>query len=77
MTKIIEAIKFTGTNLNDIFKLDVVRDIVKREGEVVVFLKGEYTCERSFMRKGDYLCKFSNGMWQVFGKESYMNELKK
>ena len=77
MTKIIEAIKFTGTNLNYIFKLDVVRDIVKREGDVLVFLKGEYTCGRSFMRKGDYLCKFSNGMWQVFGKESYMNELKK
>ena len=76
MTKIVESIKFTGTNLNDIFKLDVVRDIVKREDDVMVFLKGEYTCGRSFMRNGDYLCKLSNGMWQVFGQEAYMIELK-
>ena len=77
MAKIIESIKFTGTNLNDIFKLDVVRDIVKREDDVMVFLKGEYTCGRSFMRKGDYLCKLSNGMWQVFGQGAYINKIKK
>ena len=28
MTKIIKAIKFTGTNLNDIFKLECVADLV-------------------------------------------------
>lgn len=30
-----------------------------------------------YQMKGDYICKFSNGMWQVFGQEAYMNEIKK
>ena len=44
MTKIIKAIKFTGTNLNDIFKLECVDGIVKftKDGPCV-FLKNDYT----------------------------------
>lgn len=39
MTKIIEAIKFTGTNLNDIFKLECVDSVTKDcNGDLVVFL---------------------------------------
>lgn len=78
MTKIIESIKFTGTNLNDIFKLECVDGIIKGpQDEPCVFLKVCYTEGRCRVNKGDYLCKFSNGMWQVFGQEAYMNELKK
>ena len=76
--KIIESIKFTGTNLNDIFKLECVDGIIKGpKDEPLVFLKHEYTEWRRRVNKGDYICKFSNGMWQVFGQEAYMNEIKK
>ena len=76
--KIIKAIKFTGTNLNDIFKLECVEGIVKDPNdEPCVFLKQNYTEDCQGVNKGDYLCKFANGMWQVFGQEAYMNELKK
>ncbi|MDT3388121.1 MAG: hypothetical protein LIR46_10240 [Bacteroidota bacterium] len=78
MTKIIKAIKFTGTNLNDIFKLECVDGIVKgQKDEPLVFLKHDYTEGSHWVNKGDYICKFSNGMWQVFSSEEYMNELKK
>ena len=78
MTKITKAIKFTGTNLNDIFKLECVNGIVKDSNdESFVFLKQNYTEGRRTVNKGDYLCKFANGMWKVFGQEAYMNELKK
>lgn len=78
MTKIIKAIKFTGTNLNDIFKLECVDGIVKDSNdESFVFLKPNYTEGRRTVNNGDYLCKLSNGMWQVFSPEEYMNELKK
>ena len=78
MTKIIESIKFDGINLNDIFKLECVDGIIKDpQDEPSVFLKVCYTDGRRIAKKGDYLCKFSNGMWQVFGKEAYVNELKK
>ena len=78
MTKIIKAIKFTGTNLNDIFKLECVDGIVKftKDGPYV-FLKNDYTEGSGMAYKGNYICKFSNGMWQVFGEEAYVNELKK
>ena len=78
MTKIIKAIKFTGTNLNDIFKLECVDGIVKftKDGPCV-FLKHDYTEGSRMAYKGNYTCKLSNGMWQVFGEEAYMNELKK
>ena len=77
MTKIIEAIKFTGTNLNDIFKLECVDSVTKDcNGDPMVFLKPQYTQGRGIARKDDYLCKFANGMWQVFGQEAYMNEIK-
>ena len=78
MTKIIKAIKFTGTNLNDIFKLECVDGIIKGpKDEPLVFLKNDYTEGSLRAYKGNYICKFSNGMWQVFGEEAYMNELKK
>lgn len=78
MTKIIKAIKFTGTNLNDIFKLECVDGIIKGpKDEPCVFLKHDYTDDSRVVKKGDYLCKFANGIWQVFGQEAYMNELKK
>lgn len=78
MTKIIESIKFDGINLNDIYKLECVDGIIKGpKDEPMVFLKHDYTEGRRMVNKGDYICKFSNGMWQVFGNESYMNELKK
>lgn len=78
MTKIIKAIKFTGTNLNDIFKLECVDGIVKspKDGPCV-FLKNDYTEGSRSACKGNYICKLSNGMWQVFGEEAYVNELKK
>ena len=76
--KIIESIKFTGINLNDIFKLECVDGIIKdHQDEPSVILKVCYTYGRRRVNKGDYLCKFSNGMWQVFSPEEYMNELKK
>ena len=78
MTKIIESIKFDGINLNDIFKLECVDGIIKGpKDEPLVSLKHDYTDGRRRANKGDYICKFSNGMWQVFGQEAYMNELKK
>lgn len=78
MTKIIEAIRFTGINLNDIFKLECVEGIIKDpQDEPPVLLKVCYTDGRRRVNKGDYLCKFANGMWQVFGQKAYMNELKK
>lgn len=78
MTKIIKAIKYTRTNLNDIFKLECVDGIVKDPNdEPCVFLKQNYTEGSRIVTKGEYLCKFSNGMWQVFSPEEYMNELKK
>lgn len=78
MTKIIKAIKFTGTNLNDIFKLECVDGIIKfQKDEPCVFLKNDYTEGSRRAYKGNYICKFSNGMWQVFGEEAYVNELKK
>ena len=78
MVKIIESIKFDGTNLNDIFKLECVHGIYKssRYG-LMVILKGGCTKEIHSATKGDYICKLSNGMWQVFGQEVYMNEIKK
>ena len=76
--EIIEAIKFDGINLNDIFKLECVDGIIKGpKDEPLVFLKHEYTEGSRMVNKGDYLCKFSNGMWKVFSSEEYMNELKK
>ena len=76
--EIIESIKFTGINLNDIFKLECVDGIIKdHQDEPSVILKVCYTYGRRIVNKGDYLCKFSNGMWQVFSPEEYMNELKK
>ena len=78
MTKIIESIKFDGINLNDIFKLECVDGIIKDpQDEPCVFLKVCYTDGRRRVNKGDYLCKFANGMWQVFGQEAYKNEFKK
>ena len=79
MTKIIESIKFDGINLNDIFKLECVDRIIKGpKDEPLILLKYDYAeGSRLVAIPGMYLCKFSNGMWQVFGKESYMNELKK
>ena len=78
MTKIIKAIKFTGTNLNDIFKLECVDGIIKDpQDEPSVFLKVCYTDGRRIAKKGGYICKLSNGMWKVFGQEAYVNELKK
>ena len=78
MTKIIESIKFDGINLNDIFKLECVDGIIKGpKDEPLVFVKHDYTEGRCRVNKGDYICKFSNGMWQVFGQEAYMNEIKK
>lgn len=77
MTKIIESIKFDGINLNDIFKLECVDGIIKGpQDEPLVFLKHDYTEGSRRVNKGDYLCKFANGMWQVFGKEAYKNEFK-
>ena len=76
--EIIESIKLDVINLNDIFKLECVDGIFKGpKDEPCVFLKHEYTEGRRMANKGDYICKFSNGMWQVFGQEAYMNELKK
>ena len=76
--EIIEAIKFDGINLNDIFKLECVDGIIKfTKDEPCVFLKHDYTEGRRRAYKGDYICKLSNGMWQVFSPEEYMNELKK
>ena len=76
--EIIEAIKFDGINLNDIFKLECVDGIIKfTKDEPLIFLKHDYTEGSRLANKGDYLCKFSNGMWQVFSPEEYMNELKK
>ena len=75
--EIIEAIKFDGINLNDIFKLECVDGIIKGpKDEPLIFLKNDYTEGNSLANKGDYLCKFANGMWQVFEKEAYMIELK-
>ena len=71
MTKIIESIKFDVINLNDIFKLECVDGIIKGpKDEPLVFLKNEYTEGSRMVYKGDYICKFSNGMWQVFGQKS-------
>ena len=78
MTKIIESIRFTGINLNDIFKLECVDGIIKGpKDEPMVSLKNDYTEGSRMAYKGNYICKLSNGMWQVFGEEAYMNELKK
>ena len=78
MTKIIKAIKFTGTNLNDIFKLECVDGIAKfTKDRPCVFLKNDYTEGSRMAYNGNYICKLSNGMWQVFGQEAYMNEIKK
>ena len=78
MTKIIESIKFDGTNLNDIFKLECVDGIIKfPKDEPCVFLKHDYTEGSRRAYNGGYICKLSNGMWKVFGQEAYMNELKK
>ena len=71
MTKIIESIKFTGININDIFKLECVDSVTKDcNGDPMVFLKPQYTQGRGIARKYDYLCKFANGMWQVFELKS-------
>ena len=79
MTKIIESIKFDGINLNDIFKLECVDRIIKGpKDEPLILLKYDYTEGiRLTAIPGMYLCKFSNGMWQVFSPEEYMNEIKK
>ena len=77
MTKIIKAIKFTGTNLNDIFKLECVDGIIKSpKDEPCVSLKHDYTEGSRSACKGNYICKLSNGMWQVFGEEAYVNKIK-
>lgn len=75
--KIIETIKFEGRNLNDIFGKECVSSVDKDcNGKPVIFLKSEYTLGRPALRRGEYLCKFANGMWQVFGAVAYENLIK-
>jgi hypothetical protein len=76
--KITEAIKITGNNLSEILELECVDCYAECDGgRFAVFLSPKYTAGRIIANSGDYICKFSNGMWQVFGQEAYMNELKK
>ena len=76
--KIIEAIKITGKNLNEILKLECVDGYAECDGgRFGVFLSPQYTSGRIIANNGDYICKFANGMWQVYGQEAYMNELRK
>lgn len=70
--QIVESIKFEGKNLTEMFANECVKSISKTDnGNIIVYLKGEYTYGRSFMRKGEYLCRFESGLWQVFGAEAY------
>lgn len=70
--KIIEATRFDGRNIGYVFGLECVDGIIKNDnGEPTVLVKSNCTRGRRTARKGDYLCKFSNGMWQVFGAEAY------
>ena len=71
--RVTESIKFDGRNLGDMFRLKCVSAIVKKNGQPVLHLDGRYTNGRRFVRKGEYLCRFASGMWQVFGVAAYDN----
>ena len=69
--KIIEATRFDGRNIGYVFGLECVDGIIKNDnGEPTAFIKAEYTAGRRRVYVGDYLCKFANGMWQVFEGEA-------
>ncbi|WP_333615660.1 hypothetical protein [Bacteroides pyogenes] len=76
--QIVESIKFEGRNLTEVFKLECVERIIKLDDNSPhVYLSPKFTDGRRYLRKGEYLVKFANGMWQVFGAEAYQKLNKK
>lgn len=70
--KIVEAIKFEGKNLDEIFKLPCVDGVVKGDNDKpMVFLKEKATKGRRICHVNDYICKFKSGLYQIFGSEAY------
>lgn len=77
--KIRKAVKFNGTDLNQIFSLPCVESIEKGEkGTPYVRIypsatNGRLTATngRLTATTGDVLVEFDNDMWQVFGQAAY------
>lgn len=72
--EIIETIRFTGKDLDKIFKLECVDGIVKDEDEgfPAVILKDEYFIgARNVLIPGYCLCKTGNGRWIIYRPEEY------
>ena len=70
--KIKQAIKVSGININDIFKLPCIRAIEKGENQKpYAILYPSATEGRLTAEPGDIIAEFNNGMWQVFGQAAY------
>lgn len=59
-------ITFTGKNLNDIFKLEPVQCIRKKDGKPLVVLEyGYLQTFRAVAHIGDTLVEYDNGLWEI------------
>lgn len=58
------------SNVGRLKELSHVR-VGEEQGEMVVIIDEAYTLGRTKARKGDHICMFANGWYQVFGVEAY------
>lgn len=68
--KAIKQIKITKFTLGDIKKLECVKNIKTVDVKVTVYLKKDMTNGRLEANMNQFLVKFQNGMWQVYGSEA-------
>lgn len=71
--KAIKQIKITKFTLGNIKKLECVENIKTVNGKVTVYLKKDMTNGRLEANMNQFLVKFQNGMWQVYGAEAINN----
>lgn len=65
MNKIRRTIKFTGKNLNDVFWLPCVKNVMKVEGEPMLVLWRNMVKDGNVAKIGDVLVEYANGEWEV------------
>lgn len=71
--KAIKQIKITKFTLGNIKKLECVENIKTVNGKVTVCLKKDMTNGRLEANMNQFLVKFQNGMWQVYGAKAINN----
>ena len=63
--KIVRKIEFTGKNLNDVFQLPCVTNIIKIENEPWLVLNVKMMLYYHIATIGDTLVEYDNGMWDI------------